>query len=66
MNYLGNRWTDLRQIHTEAVFGPSLGHVWRSRSKVKGQGHQEQKQHFSTLSAACVRFMFGKTSLASS
>ena len=49
--YLANRWTDLRQIHTEDMFGPSFGRVWRSRSKV---------------SAACVRFMFGKTSLASS
>jgi len=28
MKYLGNRWTDLRQIHTEDVFGPSLGRVW--------------------------------------
>ena len=34
--------------------------------KVKGQGHQGQKQHFLALSAACVWFMFGKTSLASS
>ena len=31
--------------------------------KVKGQGHQGQKRHFSALSAACVRFMFGKISL---
>jgi len=36
----------LRQIHREDVFGPSLGWVWRSRSKVKGQGHQGQKRHF--------------------
>jgi len=34
--------------------------------KVKGQGHQGQKRHFSALSAACVRFMFSKISLASS
>jgi len=27
MKYLGNRWTDLRHIHTEDVFGPSLGRV---------------------------------------
>jgi len=33
--------------------------------KVKGRGHQGQKRHFSALSTACVRFMFGKTSLAS-
>jgi len=32
--------------------------------KVKGQGHQDKKRHFSAVSAACVRFMFGKTSLA--
>jgi len=25
MKHLGNRRTDLRQIHMEAVFGPSLG-----------------------------------------
>ena len=31
------------------VFGPSLGRVWRSRSKVKGQGHQGQKRHFSAF-----------------
>jgi len=30
-----NRWTDLRQIHTEDMFGPLLGWVWMSRSKVK-------------------------------
>ena len=35
LKYPRNRWTDLRQFHTEDVFGPSLGHVWRSRSKVK-------------------------------
>jgi len=33
--YLGNRWTDLRQIYTEDVLGPSLGRLWRSTSKVK-------------------------------
>jgi len=38
MKYLGNRRTDLRQIHTEDVFGPSLGRVLRSRSKVKVTG----------------------------
>jgi len=33
--------------------------------KVKCQnGHQGQKRHFSALSATCVWFMFGKTSLA--
>jgi len=28
--------------------------------KIKGQGHHGQKRHFSALSAAYVRFMFGK------
>ena len=65
MKYLGNRWTDLRQIHRKDVFGPSLGGIRMSGSTVKGQDHQEQKWHFSALSAACVRFLFGKTSLAS-
>jgi len=45
--YLGNRWTDMRQIHTEDVFCPSLGQIWGRRS----------------ISAACVLFMFGKTFL---
>jgi len=35
--------------------------------KFKGQGHQgETKNGILALSAACVQFMFGKTSLASS
>jgi len=33
VKYLGYRWTDLRQIHIGDMFGPSLGRVWRSRSK---------------------------------
>jgi len=36
MKYLGNRWTNLRQIHTEDMLGPYLGQVWRSRSKSPG------------------------------
>jgi len=41
--------------------------TWTSlKVMVKGQGHQGQKRHFSALSAACVRFVFAKTSLASS
>ena len=60
MKYLGNCWTDLRQIHTEDVFGPLHGRVWRS--KVEGQGHQGQKLFFGSF----VRFIFSKTSLASS
>ena len=46
-------------------------HVWSLAGtslnvKGQGQGHQEQQWNFSTLLAACVQFMFGKTSLASS
>jgi len=48
-------------------FAPNLhgGRVWsftrtNLKVKVKGQGHQGQKRHFSALSAARVRFMFGK------
>jgi len=66
MKYFGDRWTALRQIDREDMFGPSLGWVWRSLLKVKRQRLQGQKRHFSALLAACVRFMFGKTSLASS
>jgi len=33
----------LRQIHRKNVLGPSLGQVWISRSKVKGQGHWGHK-----------------------
>ena len=40
--YLGNRQTDLRQIHTEDVCYHMLGGVGRSRSKVKGQCHKGQ------------------------
>ena len=61
-NISRNSWTGLRQIHNEDVFGPSLGRAWRS--EVKGQGHEGQKRHFRP-SAASVRFMFRKTSLAS-
>jgi len=43
----------------EDMFGP-----WSD--EFKGQGHQGQKQHFSALLVACMRFIFGKTSLASS
>ena len=47
IKFLGNRWTDLLQLHAEDVFGHSLGWFWSSRSKVRGQGHQGQKRHFS-------------------
>ena len=35
LKYLGNGWTDMRHIHREDVFGPSLGRVWISRSNVE-------------------------------
>jgi len=46
-------------------------HVWSLvrmslNVKVKGQGTRDKKWHFSAFSMACVQFMFGKTSLASS
>ena len=54
--------------HREDVFGPSLGRVERSRSKVKRQGHLGQKRHFSALSAACVQIetsnLVGRLSVA--
>jgi len=53
MKYLGSR-----QIHAEDVWSIALS----LKVKVKGQGHHGQKRHFSALPAACVRFMFGKTS----
>ena len=59
MKCLGNRRMDLGQIHKKDVFVPSLGQVWSSRSP-------GTKTAFSALSAAYVRFVFGKTSLASS
>jgi len=37
----------------------------RLKIKVRGHGHQGQKRHFSALSAACLRFMFGKSYVAS-
>jgi len=38
----GYCWTDMWHIHTEDVFGPSLGPVWRSRS----------------ILVACMRFVW--------
>ena len=41
--------------------------AWTSlKVKVTGEGHQGQKTTFLALLAACMQFMFGKTSLASS
>ena len=56
--------SDVHQIHSKDVFGPSLGRVGMSRSKAKVI--RGKKRHFSALLAAYVRFMFGKTCLASS
>jgi len=66
MKYLGNRWTDLRQIYAEnACLVPRSdefeGHGQRSKVKVT-----RDKNGIFGPSAACVRFMFGKKSLASS
>jgi len=49
-----NRWMDLRQIHTEDLFGPLLGCVWMSRSKVKGQCYQGQKNALCTHNIPAV------------
>jgi len=38
VKYLGNCWTDLRQIHREDMFGPSLGRVWRSWQRSRSLG----------------------------
>jgi len=46
-------------------FTKKTGLVPRS-DEFEDQGQQGQKGHFSALSAACARFVFGKTSLASS
>jgi len=51
---LGNHWMDLCQIHTEEVFGPLLGWVWRSKVKVI----RDKKWHFLALSAAWVQFVW--------
>jgi len=58
MKYIGNRWTDLRQIHMEEVFNWSLART-SLKVKVKGQGHQWKN-------TACLQFVFGKTSLGRS
>ena len=62
MKYPENRWTDLRQIRTKTCLVP------RSTSlKVKDKGQRSRSPGTKTaVSAACERFMFGKTSLASS
>jgi len=59
MKYLWYRWTDLHQIHTEDMFGPSFGRVWRSRSQGTKNGTFWPFQR-----PACG--WFGKRSVASS
>jgi len=54
MKYLGNCWVDLRQIHMEVVFGPSLGRVWRSKFKVTRDKKTSFFGPFGCLHAVCV------------
>jgi len=61
MKYLRNRLTDLRQIHSEDVFGPSLGRVWMSGQRSRWP--RTKQALFSPL-VACMQLMFRKTSLA--
>jgi len=61
MKYLRNRWMDLRQIHSEDVFGPSLGRVWMSGQRSRWP--RTKQALFSPLQA-CMQLMFRKTSLA--
>jgi len=67
-------WVVVYEISLEPLngFAPDSHrrHVWSLtrtsfKGKVKGQGHQGQKRHFSAPLAACMQFTFGKTSLAS-
>jgi len=46
--------------------GRHVGSVTQMSFKVKVKVTRDKKWHFSALSAACMRFVFGKTSLASS
>jgi len=57
MKYLGNRWTNLRQIHTEDVLVLCSDELKGRRQRSRSQG---TKTAFLALSAACVRFMLGK------
>ena len=52
---------DLRQFTGKACLVSCSDEFESQRSRSQGQ-----KRHFLALSAACMRFMFGKTSLASS
>jgi len=69
MKYLENRLTDLRQIHTEDV-----GYLVPLLDEFEGQGQKSKVEVTRDKNGivrpfrrpACVRFMSGKTSLASS
>jgi len=65
MKYIGNRWLNGFAPNSH---GRRVWYLVRSslNVKVKRQGHQGQKMAFLALLAACVQFMFSKTSLASS
>jgi len=64
MKYLGNRWTDLRQIHTEDVLVPRLdkfeGQCERSKVKVT----RDKNGIFGPFVGLRAIYVF-KTSLAS-
>jgi len=45
MEYLGNCRTDMRQIHTEDVFRPSLGRVCQGQ-RSKFNATKDKKRHF--------------------
>jgi len=44
---------DLCQIHMDDVFGPSLGRVWRSRSRLSGT----KKCFLALLAAGCGLYL---------
>jgi len=52
-----SRWTDLCQIHMEDVFGPLLGRDGMSRSKVKDQGQQGQKNALCTHNTPSIDWL---------
>ena len=57
------RWKDLSQTHTKDMFGPSLGRVWRRKSKVKVT--RDKNGIFRSFRRPTCD-LFRKTSLASS
>jgi len=61
----GFRWISREPLNRFVTNSHGRRLVPRS-DEFQGQGHQGQKRHFLALSAACVRFMFLKTSSACS